>query len=396
MTDTALLAVLVAAVGGTLAGRAWASSRMRGVHGERPAFRASPHYSQGLHYLASGQLDPAVHELLKVLREHPDAVEVQQVVSHLLREVGQVERAIEVHRSMLARSDLSRAERAHALASLGTDYRKAGLLDRATQAYDEALDVDARNLHALEGQQKLFEDQRQWREAFEAQTRIARLRKSEDGLVLAFLQAEMGNEAARAGRPEDAEAAYRTALSLDRRAFAAYLGLAAQWRERDAHRSASILESAITAVPERAYLAFEPLREAYASIGEPSRFMALCERLIEQAPRDWRARLALARHLREDGRPGEALGLLLRALEANPHVLLVHLEVWRTLREMGQLGPEEQRYVSTVEESALYVDPHICTACRYRADDMLWRCPHCHEWNTLVEERVGPAAGGQS
>ena len=55
----------------------------------------------------------------------------------------------------------------------------------------------------------------------------------------------------------------------------------------------------------------------------------------------------------------------------------------------------EQRYVTTVEEAALYVDPHICTACRYRADDMLWRCPHCHEWNTFVEERVGPAAGGQ-
>ena len=109
--------------------------------------------------------------------------------------------------------------------------------------------------------------------------------------------------------------------------------------------------------------------------------------------RDWRARLGLARQLRSEGRAGEALGLLLRAVEANPHVLLVHLEVWRTLRALAQLGPEEQKYVATVEESALYVDPHICTACRYRADDMLWRCPHCHEWNTLVEERVGPAAG---
>jgi lipopolysaccharide biosynthesis regulator YciM len=67
--------------------------------------------------------------------------------------------------------------------------------------------------------------------------------------------------------------------------------------------------------------------------------------------------------------------------------------VWRTLRVLRTLTPEEQRYVTTVEESALYFDPHICTVCRYRADDMLWRCPHCHEWSTLVEERVGPAAG---
>ena len=364
MTDTALLAVLVAAVGGLLAGRAWSASREGSPRQGRPLFRASPHYTQGLHYLATGQLEPATHELAKVLREHPDAVEVQQVLSHLHREVGQVERAIELHRALLARTDLSRAERAHTLASLGTDYRRAGLLDRAAQAY-------------------------------EAQTRLARLRKSDDGLVLAYLQTEMGNEAARAGLWDEAEAAFRTALSLDQRATPAYLALADLWGERDPRRAASILESAIAAVPERAYLTFEPLKKAYASSGEISRFVALCERLIEQDSRDWRARLALARHLRGEDRPGEALGLLLRALEANPHVLLVHLEIWRTLRALGQLGPEEQRYAATLEESALYVDPHICTACRYRADDMLWRCPHCHDWNTFVEERVGPAAGGQ-
>ena len=396
MTDTALLAVLIAGVGGLLAGRAWAASRDRSPRLGRPLFRASPHYTQGLHYLATGQLDPASHELAKVLRDHPDAVEVQQVLSHLHREVGQVEKAIDLHRTLLARSDLSRAERAHTLASLGTDYRKAGFLDRAAQAYEEALEVDPRNLLALEGQQKLFEERREWRQAYEAQTRLARLRKSDDGLVLAYLQTEMGNEAVQAGLWDEAEAAFRTALSLDQRATPAYLALADLWREKDPRRAASILESAIAAAPERAYLAFDRLEAAWAASGETSRFVALCERLIENDSRDWRARVALAGHLRAENRPGEALGLLLRALEANPHVLLVHLEVWRTLRALGELGPDEQRYVTTVEESALYVDPHICTACRYRADDMLWRCPHCHEWNTFVEERVGPAAGGQS
>jgi lipopolysaccharide biosynthesis regulator YciM len=393
MTDTALLAVLLATAAGTLAGGAWVAGRRKAGERQRPGFRSSPHYTEGLHCLATGQLETAIHELGKVLREHPDAVEVLQVQSHLYREVGKVERAIEIHRALLARKDLTRAERAYALASLGTDYRKAGLLDRAAEAYREALAVEARNLHALAGQQKLHEDQREWREAFEIQTRIARMRKSDDALVLGFLQTEMGREALAAGRRDAAEAAFRTALSLDRRVFPAHLALAGLWLERDPRRSASILEDAIAAAPERAYLAFPMLQQAYAACGEPSRFAALCERLVGQDPRDWRARVALAQQLRAEDRPGEALGLLLRAVEANPHVLLVHLEVWRTLRALAPLGPDEQRYVTTVEESALYVDPHICTVCRYRADDMLWRCPHCHEWNTLVEERVGPAAG---
>jgi len=395
VTETALAAVVLAALAGLLAGRAWAATRRSAELRERPGFRASPHYTEALHCLATGQLEGAIRELVKVLREHPESAEVQQVLAHLFREVGQAERAIEMHRALLARADITRAERAHVLASLGTDYRKAGLLDRAAAAYGEALDVDPKNVHALVGQQKLAEEQRQWREAYEVQTRLARLRKSDDGLVLGFLQAQMGAEAVRAGQRDAAEASFRTAVSLDRRVFPAHLALAAMWSEDDPRRAASILEGAIAAAPERAYLAFGALEAAYRAAGEPSRFVALCERLVREDARDWRARLALARHLRGEGGAREALGLLLRALESNPHVLLVHLEVWRTLRALGTLGPEEQRFVATVEESALYVDPHICTVCRYRADDMLWRCPHCHEWNSFVEERVGPAAGAR-
>src|SRR5207247_6325824 len=159
-------------------------------------------------------------------REEPGAVDVVQVLSHLLRDAGQVEKAIQLHQGLLARGDLTRAERAYVLAALGTDFRKAGFLDRATRAYTEALEVDPRNLQALVGQQKLHEEQGQWREAYEVQTRLPRLRKTDESLVLAHLQAEMGREAARAGRRESAEAALKAALALDRRVFPAHLGLA--------------------------------------------------------------------------------------------------------------------------------------------------------------------------
>ena len=144
-------------------------------------------------------------------------------------------------------------------------------------------------------------------------------------------------------------------------------------------------------MPDRAYLAFDRLAAAYAAVGAPSRFVALCEQTIAGDSRDWRARLALARQLRIEARHDEAFGLLIRAVEINSQVLVLHLEVWRTLRDLGAASPSLERYLKTAEESAFYRDPHICTSCRYRADDMLWRCPHCHEWNTFVEERLAAA-----
>jgi len=394
MSDTALLAALLAAIAGLLAGRAWAAARRRELR-DRPAFRASPHYVQALHYLTVGQIEPAISELSKVAREQPDAVEVLQVLGNLLREAGQVERAIQAHQGLLARPDLSRAERAHTLVCLGMDFRKAGFLDRATDTFAKVLEVDAKNIHAAIQMQKLHEEQRQWREAYEVQTRVSRLRKTDDSLVLGYLQAEMGLEAARAGQREQAEQAFKTALSLDRRVFPAHLGLADLHIDGDPRRAATLLEEAIRAAPERAYLTFDRLSRAYAAAGEPSRFAALCEGIIRQDPRDWRARLALARQLVRDDKDEEAFGLLLRAMEANPQVLLVHIEAWRSLRKLGPASEALERYTASAEAAVFYRDPHICTACRYRADDVLWRCPHCHEWNTFVEERLAPAVSAR-
>ena len=116
MTDTALFAVLLAAIAGLMAGRAWASAQRRAELRDRPAFRTSPHYTQGLHFLAAGQTELAVSELTKVSREDPAALEPLLVLGNLLRETGQVERAIQVHQKLLSRGDLTRAEQIHARA----------------------------------------------------------------------------------------------------------------------------------------------------------------------------------------------------------------------------------------------------------------------------------------
>jgi len=391
VTETALVAVVLAAAAGLAAGRAWAAARRRD---DLPAtaFRMSPHYVQGLQYLAAGEKDLAASELEKVAREEPRAFDVQLVLGHLLREAGQVEKAMQVHQGLLARPDLGRAQRAQAQVALGRDQRAAGFIDRASSTFEAVLAAEPRDLQALEGLQKIHEDQRRWREAYDAQVRRQRLRKSDDATVLGYIQAEIGREALAAGRREEAEKAFRAALQLDRRVFPAHLGLADLLLPAEPRRAAAVLEEAMAAAPERAYLAFDRLSRAFAACGEPSRFAALCEDIVRRDPRDWRARVALARQLRGEGRLEEAHGLLLRALAENPHVLLVHLEIWRTLRALGVDDGHVRAYATACEEAVFFRDPHLCTSCRYRADDMLWRCPHCHAWNSFVEERVSPSA----
>ena len=52
--------MLLAAIAGVLAGRAWAAASRRGDGHDRPAFRTSPHYTQGLYFVTAGQHELAV------------------------------------------------------------------------------------------------------------------------------------------------------------------------------------------------------------------------------------------------------------------------------------------------------------------------------------------------
>ena len=125
--------------------------------------------------------------------------------------------------------------------------------------------------------------------------------------------------------------------------------------------------------------------------GSPERFTRLCRRLIEDNPQDWRARLALSRHLAASGQARDALDLMFAALVQNPHALSIHQAIWRSLAQLHHPTALVNRYGELTEHAVFYLDPHVCMRCRYRSTELLWQCPHCHDWNTFVEERIAPA-----
>src|SRR5206468_2304155 len=90
-------------------------------------------------------------------------------------------------------------------------------------------------------------------------------------------------------------------------------------RQNDLRGAADIWEKLIDVAPDRAYLAFERLERTYTTLGRHDEFSDLCRRLFAATPRDWRARMALARHLSTAGDSAAALELLFEALEHNPH-----------------------------------------------------------------------------
>jgi lipopolysaccharide assembly protein B len=396
-TYAPLLAALVGLLAGLTIGKAWERYKLRdGRWFDRRKARETPHYMLGLNFLVSNQPDLAIEELTKAATVDSDALEIDLILGNLYREKGQVGRAIQVHQTLLQRPKLKRLEHAYSLLCLGLDYKSGGFVDRAFEAFNEVLRLDPENAYALANLEKLHEEQHQWREAYEIRQRLASLAGKQGETrfseTLAFLENELGLQALKRGDLEDAAARFKAAIDLDTRAVPAYLHLGDVQRQLGHPADAATTwERAVAVAPDRAYLAFERLESVYDALGTPGRYPALCRQLIAGAPQDWRGRVALARHLTARGQAAEALDLLFEALAHHPHALAVHRAVWATLRQLGLDPALVDRYVELAGKAVFYVDPHVCVNCRYRSTELLWHCPHCHEWNSFVEERIAAA-----
>jgi lipopolysaccharide biosynthesis regulator YciM len=395
------LAVLVALLVGLAAGKAWERYKLQdGRWIDRRRARESPHYMLGLNFLVANQIDPAIEELSRAADVAGDPLEIRLILGNLYREKGQVGRAIQEHQALLQRPSLRKLEHANVLLCLGLDYKHAGFVDRALEAFTEVLRLDPENEYALSNLEKLFEEQHQWSEAYATRQKLAArgtpATQPHHQEILAFLDNEIGTEALK--RMDYAAAArhFRAAIDLDTQNAPAYLNLGdVQFLQGELAAAATSWEQLVERSPERAYLAFQRLESAYAKLGN-GRFPDLCRRLIRANPQDWRARLALGRHLAALGRATEALEPLLEALANNPHALTVHQAIWQSLSALDFPREVVDRYTDLTRDAVFYLDPHICTRCRYRSTELLWQCPHCHDWNTFIEERISPAKDSEA
>ncbi len=337
-----LLAALVALLAGLAVGKAWERYKLRdGKWIDRRRARESPHYILGLNFLVANQIDLAIEELSRAASLDADALEVHMILGNLYREKGQVGKAITVHQALLQRPRLSKLEHAYVLLCLGLDYKRGGFVDRALEAFNEVLRLDPKNEYALVNLQKLHEEQHQWTEAYDTRQRLSKL--ADDRLAAAEPGDSGVSRERDRPRGDAAEGLSRRRSAASRRPSIstpapcpAYLNLgdvrvAAGQRARsrgDLGEARS--RSRPTARTSRS-IGSKRWRSGPAS---PERFTRLCRRLIDDNPQDWRARLALSRHLAASGRPHDALDLLFAALVQNPHALGIHQAIWRAL---GQL-----------------------------------------------------------
>ena len=131
-------------------------------------------YFRGLNFLLNEEPDRAIDAFVEVAKLDPETTELHFALGSLFRRRGEMERAIRVHQSLLFREDLPVAQRDHAQHELAQDYLKAGMLDRAEEAFAVLKDTSFA-LPALRALIRIYESEHDWPQAIAAVQNLRKL-----------------------------------------------------------------------------------------------------------------------------------------------------------------------------------------------------------------------------
>jgi lipopolysaccharide assembly protein B len=339
-------------------GAGWLFSRLDVWHWRMESRHQPLAYFKGLNYLLTGEQDKAVDCFIEAVQNDPDTSELHFTLGNLFRRRGEYARAVRVHEHLLARADLSQADRDRAQFALAQDYWRAGLLDRAEAALRNGSDHELASVQAQELLLLIYERGRDWAGAV----------KVAQALGVATGQ---GNYRKRQAHYLCEQGRFLDALAVSPDSPRAYMALASTSAESgDAAQAFAHLCGAFEHAPQAA-----PLFAA--------QWLASAKQGAERT-------LAIAQ-LQDFYASSKNIDVLDALIECGAlpkeTAYHAHLAASPSLRVAQHLitAPEFQ---PALKAAVLPLSRYRCVACGFEAKQYFWQCPGCQAWDSYAFKRV--------
>ncbi len=377
----AVVAVALSFAAGLVLGRV--TNRRKTEKTSRLSDEGGRAFFKGVEHILSNDHDRAIEQFTRAVQLDSDTIETYVALGNLYRSKGDIDRAIRIRQNIILRPNINERQRNRALFDLGLDYRKGGFLDRAVKTFGELLQKEPSNTAALEEVEKIYEDLRDWENAFQTRQRISRLVKGNHAHILAHHKTEEGKAWSEKGEVPKAQSAFKKAISMDAACVDAYLHLGDLYRAKgDFKKAVATWERVADVSPALAFLAYRRLEGAYSGLRDPRPVEEFLRACAEKNP-DAFTHLALGRFLYSRQDVGGAVEELRQALELNP-------SFWEARSLLGsiyldrEMRPEAlDAYRDLIEHLDVPSLEFQCSRCGYRPADLHWQCPQCRRWDTI-------------
>lgn len=354
--------------------------RTNGLRSQEPR-RLNEDYLKGLGFLLNEEPDKALEVFLRMVDVDNETVETHFALGSLYRRRGEVERAIRIHESIMARPSLSDEHRLEAMFALAEDYFRAGLFDRAEVSFRQLAESEARRVPALRYLLRIYEQQRDWDHAITVHKELTALASPEQPTAIAHYHCELAEQARERGDLDAARECLHRAREVQKnfpRGALIRADIALDMNEPEL--AATLFQRFVELHPRLLALALPRVLRAVrgADAGdleqrfnawirpEPSARAELAYAAIvaglEQEPF---VRDCLPDLLRED----PSLGEIVRSVAGDPGQL--------SLQQRTDLAMSLARILRRTQR-------YRCVDCGFASASHFWQCPGCRGWDAFA------------
>ncbi|TNF02847.1 MAG: lipopolysaccharide assembly protein LapB [Gammaproteobacteria bacterium] len=370
----------------------WYAGHLYGVRRGRAKEASSQltqHYFQGINFLLNEQPDQAIDTFIRSVDVTPATLETHLALGNLMRQRGEMERAIRVHQNLLSRPNLNAQQLRQARLELGRDFLKAGLFDRAERLFLDLVDDEsgalrqASLLHLVD----IYRHEKEWEKAIRAASMLDKKRfgRSPEGLAVeqANFCCELAAKAMAGGDLLQARGHLKSALKYNRNSSRASM----LWGKLEGlSNNHALALKRYLAVPEQQpdYLTeiLAPVRDCYQLVGDKPGLLRQLSGWLDRYPS-----ASLLNMVAEElaGQQGDeaAISFLGDYLERHPSLKGLNALLgfyWQSEETVSRHLELVKNTLSTlINRNPAY----RCIQCGFKGSHLHWLCPQCQQWETV-------------
>ena len=344
-------------------------------------------YFRGLNFLLNEQPDKAIEAFIEVVKVDRETIELHFALGSLFRRRGETERAIRMHRNLLERGDLGGDQRTQALFELGQDYLKAGLLDRAEEAFIRLRSTNYGG-DALKFLLDIYQQEKDWAKAIDISRELEKQTSDSWQKEIANYYCEIAMQEANNSRFDSAQLHLSAALNTNRKCVRASVVLGDLHATAGRHAEA-IEEWKRIEQQQPAYLSLcaQRILDSYRSLDRLPEALTLLRGYLASYPSLDLLEVA-SQAAQEAQGPESAYALVKEELRRNPSLLGLN----RLLDAQLKVAPPERRADLELVRNLVQGHTHRlaryrCENCGFKARQFYWHCPACGGWESYPPRR---------
>lgn len=326
--------------------------------------------------IIEGRKEKAMEILKNIALTEPNDIYSICLLGDLLREKGELKRALKLHLPLLARKGIDQKTQARIMKSVALDYHFLGDEEKAVETAEKGYGLDSSDPFFIEFLADSYERLSMWEKALEMVEQLEQILNIPQNKRKAYIRLGLGMEQVNKNDGHRARILFKEAIKEDNGCYFAYKLIADSYaQEKRWDEAIDWYKKLIELFPDKSYIALPELEKTFFEKGNFQEIIDFYRNILFNDPENKYVAEELANIYVKMGNYSDAIKVIESITSGDD--IRNKIKLIKYYKELD----DTNRISSLINELFTLISSKnagfICKDCGIISDEELWRCPQC-------------------